>query len=73
MRVAVEVLVPLRLFVFVVIHKLGGFVISPSIRNLRIFDFNQIQIQGDYDNDKTYIRTTGIIICERLQTHQSAV
>lgn len=43
MRVAVEVLVPLRLFVFVVIHKLGGFVISPSIRNLRIFDFNQIQ------------------------------
>lgn len=43
MRIAVEVLVPLRLFVFVVIHKLGGFVISPSIRNLRIFDFNQIQ------------------------------
>ena len=43
MRVAVEVLVPLRLFVFVVIHKLGGFVISPSIRNLRIFDFIQIQ------------------------------
>ena len=25
------------------------------------------------DNVKTYIRTTGIIICERLQTHQSAV
>ena len=43
MRIAVEVLVPLRLFSFVAIHKLGGFVISPSIRNLRIFDFNQIQ------------------------------
>lgn len=43
MRIAVEVLVPLRLFVFVAIHKLGGFVISPSIRNPRIFDFNQIQ------------------------------
>ena len=43
MRIAVEVLVPLRLFVFVAIHKFGGFVISPSIRNLRIFDFNQIQ------------------------------
>ena len=43
MRIAVEVLVPLRLFVVVAIHKLGGFVISPSIRNLRIFDFNQIQ------------------------------
>ena len=43
MRIAVEVLVPLRLFSFVAIHKLGGFVISLSIRNLRIFDFNQIQ------------------------------
>lgn len=43
MLIAVEVLVPLRLFWFVAIHKLGGFVISPSIRNLRIFDFNQFQ------------------------------
>ena len=29
--------------VSLVIHKIGGFVISPSIRDLRIFDFNQIQ------------------------------
>lgn len=56
MRIAVEVLVPLRLFVFVVIHKLGGLLYRQVSRNLRIFDFNQIQKFKfrDYDNDKNF-------------------
>ena len=58
MRIAVEVLVPLRLFLFVAIHKFGGFVISPSIRNLRIFDFNLLYQKFKFKEITTMTKLT---------------
>ena len=58
MRIAVEVLVPLRLFAFVAIHKLGGFAISPSIRNLRIFDFNLLYQKFKFKEITTMTKLT---------------